>query len=185
MTIDEIINRQREIYLRQLNEFYLNRNDGAKELLVQYPSENNGLFLNLTRMDYIKKNGEDWVIEEFSPDSYINHEPILFTHDELSIEINPFFWHGCEIIVEPAFDSFTILENWTKEWIDEDEIIEIGEDGLSRAIHSVSIPETTDNNFSFCIDLGTCSKECLFDLFKILKNYGAKKIIINSFSLFE
>ena len=59
MELKEIVEKQREIYIKQLLEFYSNRSDGAKELLLSYSTDKPVMLLNLSRMDFILKNGDN------------------------------------------------------------------------------------------------------------------------------
>ena len=88
-----IIKKHRQVYVRQLLEFYENRTEGARELLLKMNSESEGLLFNLSRMDYLLKENEEWKIEELSPDTFANHRPIGFSFGKMQIELNPIFWH--------------------------------------------------------------------------------------------
>lgn len=186
MELIEIVKKQREVYIRQLTEFYEKRAAGAKELLLAYNTDDPVMLFNLSRMDYIERSNEnDYKIEELSPDSYINHPTIEFTNGSLTISLNPFFWHGCEFVISPKLNDISFIENWAKKWIDEDEILKLLDSDLSNAIHNVSIPEYTDNDIRFTVDFGTSTDECFSELLTEIKNSGATNVIINSFDLID
>jgi hypothetical protein len=184
MDIVEILQKQRQVYLRQLDEFWQDKK-GAKEILISYNSDKPPLLLNLTRLDYLEKKNDEFGIQELSPDTYINHETIEFTTGDLTIELNPFYWHGCEFILNKKLSDTTFIGDWARQWIDEDDLLQQNPEGYANAIHSVTIPEITETETKFTIDFGTASTECFLDLlYKIAEN-KIDKLIINSFDLIE
>jgi len=142
------------------------------------------MLFNLTRLDYVEKNNEnDFKIAELSPETFMNHSTIEFTMGQLTISLNPFFWHGCEFIITPRVNDLRFIENWAKKWIDEDEILEPVDGDLSNAIHSVTIPEVTDKDIRFTVDFGTSTEECFSELLTEIKKTGATHVNINSFDM--
>jgi hypothetical protein len=60
MELTEIVCRQRGIYIKQLQSFYKDRTEGAKEILLAYNTEEPVMLLNLSRMDYrSQRNASD------------------------------------------------------------------------------------------------------------------------------
>jgi hypothetical protein len=180
----EILENQRQIYLRQLDEFWQGK-IGAKEILIAYNSDKPPLLLNLTRFDYLEKQNDDFNIEELSPDTYINHQTAEFVAGNLTIELNPFYWHGCEFILNKKISDTTFIEEWAKQWIDEDDLLQQSSEGYSNAIHSVTIPEIVKNETKFTVDFGTASVDCFLDLINIIVENNIDKVTINSFDLIE
>src|SRR5688572_8045961 len=155
MNLEEILSHQRQSYIKQLTAFYEHRTEGAKEILMALNSEEETLLFKLSRLDYLIKVDGEFKIEELSPDTYSNHSPINFTYGQLQIELNPFFWHGCEFIIDKEYDDFDWLKSWTKTWIDEEDKFQADSDGFTGAIHSVSYPITEQQKTKFTVDLGT------------------------------
>jgi len=100
MRFEEIINEQRKSYIKQLIKYYENRTNGIKECLMELNSESETLLFNLSRIDYIVSENEEYKIEELTPENYINHQKLDLNFGGLNIELNPFFWHGCELIIK-------------------------------------------------------------------------------------
>jgi hypothetical protein len=134
-------------------------------------------------MDFILKNGDNWKIEEFSPDTYGEHPSIEFKYQDMTILLNPFFWHGCDFLIEPKTTDITFLENWTKKWIDEEELLNPLSNGLSGAIHSVTIPIHEENGLTFSIDFGSSMVDSFLSLIDIIQKSGFQKVSINSFQM--
>ena len=182
MDIIEILEKQRQVYLRQLDQFWEDK-IGAKEILVAYNSDKPPMLLNLTRFDYLEKRNDTFDIEELSPDTYINHETLEFITGNLTIVLNPFYWHGCEFILNKKMSDTTFIEDWAKQWIDEDDLLQGSTEGYSNAIHSVTIPEIGEDETKFTIDFGTATIDCFLDLINKISENNIKKVTVNSFDL--
>nr|MBI1231527.1 hypothetical protein [Cytophagales bacterium] len=185
MELEEIISHQRQTYLKQLGLFYDKRTEGAKEILMALNSQEEGLLFKLSRLDYLIKLDGEFKIEELSPDTYSNHSQIDFQLGQLTIELNPFFWHGCEFAIDKEYENIDWLRNWTKKWIDEEDEMPTDENGFCGAIHSVSYPTFENHITRFTVDFGTVSVDAFMELIEEINVTGANKIIINSFDLID
>jgi hypothetical protein len=183
MKLEEILTHQRQSYIKQLTAFYEQRTGGAKEILMELNSEEETLLFKLSRLDYLIKDEGEFKIEELSPDTYSNHPLINFTHGQLQIELNPFFWHGREFIIDNVYEDFTWLKSWTKTWIDVEDKFSVDSDGFTGAIHNVSFPIVEQQTTKFTVDFGTSSVDTFMDLIKNIKQTGANRLVINSFDL--
>ena len=184
MDITEILEKQRQVYLRQLDEFWRDKS-GAKEILIAYNSDKPPMLLNLTRFDYLEKQNDKFDIQELSADTFINHQPVKFIKGKLTIELNPFYWNGCEFILNKKITDTTFIEKWANQWIDKDDLLQSNISDYANAIHSVTIPEIAENITKFTVDFGTSSVDCFLDLLDIIELEKIEKIIINSFDLIE
>ena len=184
MNITEILEKQRQIYLRQLDKFWQDKS-GAKEILIAYNSDKPPMLLNLTRFDYLEKQNDKFDIQELSADTYINHQTVEFVRGTLLIELNPFYWNGCEFILNKEVADTTFIESWTKRWIDEEDLLQDKVEGYTNAIHSVTIPEITESETKFTVDFGTSSVESFLDLLDKIELEKIEKVTINSFDLIE
>ena len=173
----DILNKHRQVYIRQLLEFYQERTEGARELLLKMNSEKEDLLFDLSRMDYLLKDNEDWKIEELSP--------IGFSFGKMQIELNPIYWHGCQFVINKQADDIEWLKSWTQKWIDEDELIPNDDDGLTGAIHNVTTPTIDNGTITFTVDLGTASVDSVIELVELIKLTGTDKLVINSFDLMD
>ncbi len=123
-------------------------------------------------MDYLVKKGEDWKIEELSPDTFANHRPIGFSFGKMQIELNPIFSHGCQFIINKESDDFEWLKSWTQKWIDEEELIPKDKDGLTGRIHNVTTPTIDNGTVIFTVDLGTASVNSVIELVELKNKLG-------------
>ena len=181
----EILKRHRQVYIRQLLDFYESRTEGARELLLKMNSEKEDLLFNLSRMDYLLKENEGWKIEELSPDTFANHPPLEFSFETMQIELNPIFWHGCQFVINKQSDDLNWLKSWTQKWIDEDELIPKNNNGLTGTIHSVSTPTIYNQSLTFTVDLGTVGMDAVVELVELIKRTGTDKLVIHSFDLMD
>jgi hypothetical protein len=130
MELKEIITRQRETYLRQLTEFYKTRTTGAKELLLELNGEEQERTFKLYRLDYIEQVDGQNKPTELAPDTYVNHPPVNFSSGQMDIELNPFYWHGCDFIISGQKENWDWLISWAKKWIDENDANPIDNSGF-------------------------------------------------------
>ena len=155
--------------LKQGKEIY------ASELLLEINDESVDEPFNLVRVDFIYKNenGED-SINELRLDSNSNYKPVEYIASNTEVLVKPFCWNSCEIVSDKIeLDS---LKEWVRQWLK----IEEEFDSFSTAIHSCSIPEEKDGQFSFTMDFGTSPAEAFFDLITTLERAGATQISIKT-----
>jgi hypothetical protein len=185
MELVDIVTIHRNTYIRQLKEFYEDKNEGIKEVLLKLNNEKSGLLLNLTRSDYLVKVNEEWKIVELSPDSFNTHSPVEFKFGNTTVELNPIFWHGCQFTMTHTETDNGWLEEWTKKWIDEDDNFESIDDGLSGAIHNVTILTQVEEGWQFIVDFGTAPVESFMELIDVLNKKGISNVIVHSSDLME
>jgi hypothetical protein len=183
MELTEILNHHRLTYLKQLNSFYEKRIEGAKEILISLNSPEEGLLFKLSRFDYLIKIDGEFKIEELSPDTFSNHPKLDFKLEKLTIELNPFFWNGCEFVIDKIYENIDWLRNWTKKWIDEKDEKSTDENGFCGVIHSVTYPIVENQVTKFTIDFGTADVYAFIELINEIQLSGAERVIINSFDL--
>jgi len=184
MKIEQILNLHRDNYLKYFKE-EIKKCKGSSEVLLEMKNKDCKEIYRLYRFDCIeKKEDGTFGIIEFNFDSYLNHESLNFNFHNLNIEINPFFWNGCEIYFKNQNCDFNRLEKWTEKWIDiNDEKININEKEVAELIHNVQPPNIENDNYCIAIDFGTAKVEAILDLFIVFKNIGIKEIILNSKSM--
>jgi hypothetical protein len=183
MDLKEIIQRQRETYLRQLTEFYKIRPTGAKEILLELNGEEQERIFRLYRLDHYEQVDGQSHPTELTPDTYVNHPTIEYSLGQLNIELNPFYWHGCDFVLDKATNDIEWLKIWTRKWIDEEDKNSIDSNGFSSVIHNVTRPTIKDNGFRFSVDFGTASEDCFMDLIQEIAGQSIKKVRIGSFEM--
>ncbi len=181
MKFQEILERQRNVYLRQLAGFYASRTSGAKELLLELKLGASESVFNLYRIDYAETTADSQTkLEELSPDTYIDHKITTFETEKLKIELHPFYWHGCKVTVANSGLLTNQLVRWAEKWIDINEINSTNVDGLSNVIHSVSILQSENEQLEISIDLGSAEINALMELILLAEQIGAETVTISS-----
>ena len=183
MELKEIIQRQRETYLRQLTEFYKIRTTGAKELLLELNGEEQERIFKLYRLDYYEQVDGQSHPTELAPDTYVSHPPIDYTLGQMNIELNPFYWHGCDFVLDKMTNEIEWLKDWTKKWIDDEDKMPINSSGFSNVIHNVTRPTKNENGIKFSVDFGTADVDCFLDLIQQIEKQGIDNLKIGSFEI--
>jgi len=183
MELKEIIQKQRETYLRQLAEFYNSRTIGAKEILLELNGEEKERTFKLYRLDYYEQVDGQSKPTELAPDTYLSHSPVNFSLGPLDIELNPFYWHGCEFVLDKEITDIDWLINWIKKWIDEEDKNPTDGNGFSSVIHNVTRPTNKGNDFKFSVDFGTATEDCFMNLIEEIEKQEIKKLRIGSFEM--
>ena len=179
MEITELLQRQRKVYVDFFQE-QISNCKGSSELLLESKIEEPEEYYRLYRFDCIKRKEADFEIIEFNNDAYINHKPIYYHFDELQIEINPFFWNGCEIDLYGEIANWGIFIEWVKEWIEDDSDKGHENGSLSYKIHNFQKPRIELDKIVLAIDLGTVATDALIQLIRIIEHSGIKKMRIHS-----
>lgn len=178
MDFIELINGQRECYLKQLTEFYRERS-GAKEILLELDSDEQEKVFRLYRLDYY----EEGKPTELSPDRYLNYPMTLFKMGNLEIEMNPFYWHGCDFSFEKEIENIDWLKLWTATWIDIVDTNSINAQGFSEVIHNVTRPRKNGSEWEFAVDFGTATSDAFIELLKRFDEKGIMRVRIGSFQM--
>jgi hypothetical protein len=183
MELKEIIQRQKETYLRQLTEFYKTRTTGAKELLLELNGDEQERIFRLYRLDYYEQVDGQSHPTELAPDTYVNHPPVDYSLGQLNIELNPFYWHGCDFVLDKMTNGVDWLKDWTIKWIDDEDKNPTDSNGLSNVIHNVTRPTENENGIKFSVDFGTADENCFLDLIQQIERQGIKNLRIGSFEM--
>lgn len=185
MEIEEILYRQRELYLIDLLEFYKGKTNGAREVMIQLNNKESVQLFKLWRLDYLDKINDEFKPTDFNSDKYLNFEVIEYYYGEMTIELHPFYWNGCEFFFESNSSNFDWLIKWAKKWIDEFDTKQEDLNGLTGIIHSVTKPDLIDNTFSFSVDFGSADIEAFQELINEFYIQNIKSVKIGSFSMID
>jgi hypothetical protein len=185
MDLKEIIQRQRETYLTQLTEFYKTRTTGAKELLLELNGEEQERIFKLYRLDYYEQVDGQSHPTELAPDTYVSHSPVGYTLGQLNIELNPFYWHGCDFVLDKMTTDIGWLRTWTKKWIGDEDKNPTDSNGFSNVIHNVTRPTKVEDEIKFSVDFGTADTDCFMDLIQQMDRQGIKNLRIGSFEMIQ
>jgi hypothetical protein len=183
MDIQEIIGRQRELYLRDLLDFYKGKSGGVREIMLELNNDEPIRQFKLYRLDHYDQVEGVSKPTELNSDKYLDFEPIEYKYEDLNVELNPFYWNGCEFVLDSnSIDSMWLIE-WTKKWIDENDEKQENADGLTGVIHNVSRPTRCKDTFSFTIDFGSAETESFIDLINEIYLQDVKFVRVGSFSM--
>ncbi len=184
MKFTEVLEKQRKIYVDFLEE-QISKCGGSSELLLESHNDEPEEYYRIYRFDCVKNIEEECKIFEYNHDTYVNHAVINYNVNELHVELNPFFWNGCEIEIQGDIKNWNIILDWIKEWIDEDEDDRIQNGFLSYKIHNFQRPLILENTVHLAIDLGSAKVDALIGLINIFEELGIKKVKIHSGSIFN
>jgi hypothetical protein len=185
MDFKEIIRKNRDLYLNALIELYKENPSGAKEILLELNIDEPIRQFKLYRIDYFEKVNNESKPTELNLDKYLDFEQIEYNYGEMKIELNPFYWNGCEFILNEKPKEQDWLIEWIKGWIDEDDGNNEDSNGLSGVIHSVTRPKQSMHDYSFSVDFGSADLQSFLDLIDEIYLQGVKKLKIGSFSMIE
>lgn len=141
MDFIDIIKRQRELYLKQLNEFYSTRSQGAREIHLEFNNEETERIFKLYRLDHFEQVEGVNKPTELAANRYLYFEKTAFILDSLSIELNPFYWHACDFVFDEELADINWLKLWATKWIDVEGKNPFDSNGYSGVIHNVIRPE--------------------------------------------
>ena len=185
MDFIEFLKQQRECYLKQLIEFYRERQSGAKEILLVLDNDEEERIFKLYRLDHYEQIDGEGRPTELGPNRYTNHPKILFKLGDLSIELNPFYWHGCDFVFEKEIQNIEWLKLWATKWIDVEDTNPIDANGFSGVIHNVTRPLQTNNGWQFTVDFGTASEESFNELLRCINERGIGEVRIGSLEMIQ
>ncbi len=185
MEFNAIITRHRDLYVDGLLEFYKRYNTGAKEILIEINSNESIKEFKLYRLDHFEMINGESKPTEFNTTQYLDFETIEYGNGDFRIELNPFYWNGCEFILSPKPSNIDWLIDWINKWIDREDTNPEDANGLSRVIHSVTRPEETEEHIQFSTDFGSADIEPFLDLINELYIQQVKLVKIGSFSMIE
>ena len=183
MYLKEILIRQRELYLNDLLDFYKKKTSGVREVMLELNNDEPIRQFRLYRLDHYDHFDGEAKPTEFNSDKYLDFESIKYNYGELRIELNPFYWNGCEFVLKMSSSENEWLIEWTKKWIDEAGEKQEGSDGLTGVIHSVTKPELIADTFSFSVDFGSADIEAFIDLINEIYLQNTKSLRIGSFTM--
>lgn len=185
MDLREIINVQRDTYLKQLIKFYSERITGAREILLELNGDEKETIFKLYRIDHFEQVNGEGKPTELGPDTYLNHQPTNYKFGQLNIELNPFFWHGCDFVFKQELTDIDWLISWTKKWIDEEDKNPTNTNGLSGVIHNVTRPRSkTNSETTFSVDFGSADTDSFIELIETIEKQGIQELRIGSFEMF-
>jgi hypothetical protein len=185
MTFKEIIARQRELYLTDLLDFYKERTSGVREVMLELNKEEPIPIFKTYRLDHYDQIDGQSKPTELNSDKYLDFDPINYEFGSLKIELSPFYWNGCEFILNPIPADLNWLILWAKKWIDIEENKSEDANGLMSVVHNVTKPKQTEIGYSFSVDFGTADIEAFFELLDEIANQDVKEVRVGSFSMMD
>ena len=113
----------------------------------------------------------------FESTSLESFEPFSQALGGLRVDVRPFHWDYCEVLVEPAItmDRLRPFAEWFRRWF---RAHAEPVDGVVAAVHFASDPDVRSEATRIVLDLGTAPVEALFDLLAVLGDCGAQRLSI-------
>jgi hypothetical protein len=185
MDIKEILSRQRELYLNDLLDFYKEKTNGVREVMLILNNNEPIREFKLYRLDHYEQVVGESKPTELNSDKYLDFETIIYNYGEMTIELNPFYWNGCEFILKTSSLQNDWLIEWIKHWIDEADDKQEDVNGLTGVIHCVTKPKFNNGNYSFSVDFGSAEIEAFLDLINQIYLKEIKLLRIGSFSMMD
>lgn len=191
MTLDELLNKQREQYMATYKlGLSQNKTDkSAIEVMLQTTTDQNRHLpevYQLTRYDLINISAEGkYNLTEFNldKDSVLKYDKHTFEFEGMKVEIMPFIWNGCEftLVQKPNIT----LENWAKKWLDIEDKKSETSDGFLNVIHSLTYPEEKNGSWTISVDFGSSSIDTFKELLSLLSKQGNKEVKVYSKSFLD
>jgi hypothetical protein len=180
MNLKEILENQRTHYINQLTFGLKNKSEAVSELLVELDKKDSEKLFRMWRFDCIEHVGDkNFTPTEFNSGTYFNHIPIKGQFNNIQVELNPFFWNGCEFLLGEKPATWIPFYDWINKWIDIDNKKEF-EKGLRNVIHNVTQPKNIDKKIFFAIDFGSASINAFLELLEIFQQIDIHEVTIGS-----
>ncbi|MEJ0032421.1 MAG: hypothetical protein WDO15_19640 [Bacteroidota bacterium] len=183
MDFIDIIKAQRDLYLKQLTEFYSEQNPGAKEILLELNGDEPEKIFKLYRLDHFEQIDGEGKPTELAADRYLNHQMTSFLLGNLSVELNPFYWHGCDFVFDQELHSIEWLKSWATKWIDVEDNNPVDFNGFSGVIHNVTRPQQNNGEWQFSVDFGTANEKAFIELIQAIDELRISRVRIGSFEM--
>lgn len=177
---NELISLARQLYVDQLVGFLRSQFAKFPEGAAEVPTErlsNSQLYGAHYRIDFvttIKGKADASVVVELVPDQQLEFDPIEGTAGATEVRMEKLSWDDVEIVHDIPGDMAPRLKDWFEQWYDPDERrIVKGATRPPDVIHSLGIYPG-----ALVIDFGTASTDAFWSLIAILRDAGAKRLLI-------
>jgi hypothetical protein len=177
---NELISLARQLYIDQLVGFlrsqFAKYPGGAAEVPTERPTNPNlyGAHYRIDFVTSVKGEMDASLVVELEPDQQLEFDPIEGTAGATEVRMEKLNWDDVEIVHDIPGDMAPRLKDWFEQWYDPDER-RITKDAKRPpdVIHSLGIYPT-----SLVIDFGTASTDAFWSLIAILRDAGAKKLLV-------
>jgi hypothetical protein len=177
---NELISLARQLYVDQLVGFLRNQfakyPGGSAETPTERPTNPNlyGAHYRVDFLTTIEGKMDASVVVDLVPDQQLEFEPIEGSAGPTRVRMEALNWDDVEIAHDVAGDMAPRLKDWFNDWYDPDERrITPGATQPPDVIHSLGIYPN-----ALVIDFGTASTDAFWSLIAILRDAGAKRLVI-------
>lgn len=184
MTLGEILDRSREIYVHALLEMIEANRPCFPEAAF---CDENGV--PVTEGPLATPYRADLVLEEpgetagrsvrVPAPEEVKFSPIWFRwEDALHVDMQSFRWDACDIQINALQEvDWQPLRSWFIQWFDMEDAKPLDELGLSGVVHYLSDPEMIGaHNYRVQIDFGSAPVEAFDELLDAIRAMGANSI---------
>jgi hypothetical protein len=152
------------------------------EILVRLGEGSSELLRSLQRLDAIWGNATDPHPLEIQ-DTPVSTDSASFTEATLVTVVGyPFVWHACEFVWPSPLELGPLFEQWYERWMDLNELLLAGSDGLSGVVHSVTVPGARCGGWGIDVDFGSAPVESMLELLSLPVVVDAGAVKVGSFS---
>ncbi len=135
-----------------------------------------------TRVQLMRKGGGGKPeIVRVVPDTMLDFEPGLAEVAGVEIELHPFYWGACGVLVDGDLEDWTHVLAWFEAWFDREDAKPADASGQAPVIFDMSEPELTDQGVHFVVDLGAAPVACFVELIEALTRQGLTSIRVGAF----
>lgn len=178
---NEIVTLARRTYLDQFTAFVRNQfakfPEGAAEVATQ--RDNNQLHGEHYRIDFMTSrhdNAKDALVVELVPDRQVRFDPIEGMAGSTRVRMEQLVWDDVEIGHDIPGDVTRIVGGWFEHWYDPDGRRDpAASGGAVDVIHSLGVYRG-----ALAIDFGTASVDAFWGLIALLRDAGAKQLVIRA-----
>ncbi len=178
MTADELFEAARSLHIEQFSRFVEKAaaacNRGAAEVKLIL-SENSTLYQRFFCVDFVCNDEKGRVIHEMSPEEMLNVEGFVIDWDGVEIVFEDLDWSDVVLSHDAGEVGLDVIEQWFQRWCDPNESRRRPAGPFSLSAHSLHVIPG-----EISTDLGTAPTKALNDLHDILREVGAREILVSA-----
>lgn len=177
MNGNEIIELAYRTYVEEFAQFIVKASrqvsEGHAEAAVEQPGEA-GPFRGLYRVDFLGKDQGQTMTTELTPDRRVRLEaPVEGAAGAMKVRMEQIVWDDVGIVHDAPGDMAETIAPWFEHWFDPDDRRPPGPGGMVGVIHALMLEPGLLH-----IDFGTATPDAFWALMTLLRDAGARDVII-------
>lgn len=179
MNLADLLDMHRAHYLDHFLQSMAKWSGGGSETLLEMDRYVPDPIYKLFRGDYVREVKGEIKLTTFSLTAPFEHAVFQERRGETLVEVSPFEWNNCIILVQCERFDRQALEAWATHWLDIEDTKARDGDGLKQVIHYVSPPTYPGGKLAFAVDLGTAPVRAVLELVRIFQaEKGTAKVTL-------